>query len=118
MNKIATLNKILATAAVVTAFTIGFAEASAMRIAGPTAPPIGHVQFCKDLPDECRGYDKINQVVKLSPEAWGRLLAINSGINAAVLPATDLEIYGVAEHWAYPRLAATARTMRSRSAAS
>lgn len=105
MKKIATLKTILTVAAVMTAFTISVAEAASMRIAGSTAPPIGHVQFCGDHPDECGRYDRANQVVKLTSSSWTRLQTVNSGVNAAVLPATDMQIYGVVERWDYPRLA-------------
>lgn len=105
MKKIATLKTILTVAAVMTAFTISVAESASMRIAGATAPPIGHVQFCGDHPDECGRYDRANQVVKLTSASWTRLQTVNSGVNAAVLPATDMQIYGVVERWDYPRLA-------------
>jgi predicted transglutaminase-like cysteine proteinase len=33
---------------------------------------------------------------------WAELAHVNRSVNAAITPATDREVYGVDEHWAYP----------------
>lgn len=92
------------------AWAFGVAGASAlpmplnMPLNGPTAPPAGHVQFCADNPDDCRASGKPNRVVRLTPSTHKKLLAINVGVNHAVVPATDMDAFGVLERWSYPAL--------------
>lgn len=105
MKKIATLKSILVFASLFIAGSADFAAAAAMRISGPTSPPIGHVQFCREHPDDCRVDARPDQVVRLTQAAWSQLKAVNLGVNTAVLPATDMQIYGVLEKWDYPKLA-------------
>ncbi|HUG63003.1 MAG TPA: transglutaminase-like cysteine peptidase [Methylomirabilota bacterium] len=76
-----------------------------MSLSGATAPPIGHVEFCERHQGECGAYDKPNQVVRLTPAVWDGLDIMNRAINRAVLPATDMEIFGTLERWDYPALA-------------
>lgn len=94
-----------ATAAFTMMSAIGTAAAGSMPIAGPTSPPIGHVQFCQLNPTDCGSYQTPPQLVRLDESAWQRLRGTNTGINAAIIPATDMQIFGVVERWSYPRLA-------------
>ncbi|MBH0238974.1 transglutaminase-like cysteine peptidase [Methylobrevis albus] len=80
------------------------AQAAGMQIVGNTSPPAGFVQFCRDNPRDCRTYGKVNQIVRLDPKTMARLNATNTSVNRTISPATDEEIYGVVEHWAYPAL--------------
>jgi predicted transglutaminase-like cysteine proteinase len=64
--------------------------------------PIGWVQFCGDHPDECRVQPLEPRDVRLTSPAWKQLVAVNSWVNEHIKPATDLEVYGVIEYWAYP----------------
>lgn len=73
-----------------------------MRISGTTSPPIGHVQFCRQTPEECDGYDRPSRIVRMTDAVWDRLSRLNRAVNTEILPATDLEIHGVAERWSYP----------------
>jgi predicted transglutaminase-like cysteine proteinase len=75
---------------------------SAMRLSGPTAPPIGHVEFCAEHHGECDAHDKPNKIVFLTSQTWARLDAVNRAVNTSILPATDMEIFGTMEKWAYP----------------
>lgn len=75
-----------------------------MRLTGPAAPPIGHVQFCAEYPEECLPQRRPDQVVRLTEAVWTRLDALNRAVNAAVAPATDMEIFGTTERWTYPAL--------------
>jgi predicted transglutaminase-like cysteine proteinase len=93
-----------ATAGLILGTGEALAGAPTMRLSGPTAPPIGHVQFCSNHPSECAGYARPNQVVKLSQATYDRLAGINRAVNDAVLPATDMEIFGTLERWDYPTL--------------
>ncbi len=65
-------------------------------------PPIGYVQFCRRQPADCRVAAIGSQRETLTPERWRELVAINNHVNAAIEPVTDMELYGVAEHWTYP----------------
>jgi len=105
MNKIATLKgTALFALALLAANTVSAAE-KLMSIHGIAAPPVGYVQFCATYPADCRPEAEIDQVVNLTQAVWNQLNQINTAINTAVLPATDMEIYGVLEHWDYPKLA-------------
>jgi len=67
-----------------------------------TRPPIGHVRFCRQRPEECRGGTQAPRLVKLAGQSWRDMDAINRAVNRRIAPVTDLELYGVPEHWTYP----------------
>jgi predicted transglutaminase-like cysteine proteinase len=85
-------------------FSVGSAIAAPanMRITGPTAPPMGHVEFCTNHADDCLRFEKPDQVVRLTSSTWDHLKQMNQAINRAVMPATDMEIFGTIERWEYP----------------
>lgn len=78
--------------------------AAEMQLLGKTSAPIGYVGFCKDNPRDCGQYTRRDLVVKLTKPTLNQLNTVNRTINAAVEPATDMDIYGVVERWAYPAL--------------
>ena len=43
-----------------------------------------------------------NSRVHLTPKKWNELVAVNAEVNRDIMPATDEQIYGVPEYWAYP----------------
>jgi predicted transglutaminase-like cysteine proteinase len=104
--KVSASFRIMLTAAVVAAAgsTASAAGGASMRVAGVTAPPIGHVRFCEANRDDCGTYERTDQVVRLNAAAWRALTDVNKAVNDAVIPATDMEIYGTVEHWDYPAL--------------
>ncbi len=73
-----------------------------MSVGNETSQPIGHYQFCLEHAAECNIRSTNTDPVVLTEAAWGQLLQVNSLVNSAVVPATDLEIYGQEEVWAYP----------------
>jgi predicted transglutaminase-like cysteine proteinase len=73
-----------------------------MRVFGVTQPPYGFVQFCERMPDECRQGPLEDQRFSATADRLSELDAINRGVNREIAPATDLEIYGVAEYWTIP----------------
>ncbi|CAN5305779.1 transglutaminase-like cysteine peptidase [soil metagenome] len=77
-------------------------QAPIMEVTGATSQPIGHYEFCRTHGDECSVRTSRDVRVKLTPGLWNQLVAVNGAVNAAVVPATDEEIYGRAEVWAYP----------------
>ena len=67
-----------------------------------TSIPIGHAEFCQKRPDECRANANVVSAMPLNEGLWQQLLSINAGVNQAITPVTDDELYQVAEFWTYP----------------
>jgi len=105
MIKIATLTRTVLCFSAMLAAQTGWAAEKLMSIHGVAAPPVGYVQFCATYPADCRPIKDIDQVVTLTQAVWNQLNQVNTAVNTAVLPATDMEIYGVLERWDYPKLA-------------
>ncbi|SCM75523.1 putative periplasmic protein [uncultured Pleomorphomonas sp.] len=105
MIKIATLTRTVLCFSAMLAAQTGWAAEKLMSIHGVAAPPVGYVQFCATYPADCRPQKDIDQVVTLTQAVWSQLNQVNTAVNTAVLPATDMEIYGVLERWDYPKLA-------------
>lgn len=68
----------------------------------PTSIPVGHAEFCKSRPAECRANKEIVPAMPLDEARWSQLLQINANINAAVVPVADIDLYQVDEFWTYP----------------
>lgn len=77
-------------------------QSAFMRVFGIVQPPYGFVLFCESQPGECRDGATSDQRVVASPERLSELDAVNRAVNKAIQPATDMEIYGVSEHWTIP----------------
>ena len=71
-------------------------------VGGTTSIPVGHAEFCQHRPDECRANPDPVAAVSLNEGLWQQLLAVNAGINQAIVSVTDQELYQVAEFWTYP----------------
>jgi predicted transglutaminase-like cysteine proteinase len=69
---------------------------------GDSLPPIGYVTFCRDHEAECRPGRRFADRIQLTAAKYREIEHVNSEINTAVTPITDLELYGKAEVWAYP----------------
>jgi predicted transglutaminase-like cysteine proteinase len=67
-----------------------------------TKPPNGWLQFCADNPGECRAPTEASHDVVLTPDLLQQLFQINAFVNDRVKWTSDAELYGKAEHWAYP----------------
>jgi predicted transglutaminase-like cysteine proteinase len=105
MNMIATLKTTLTFFFCVVAAEQAFAGTQRMQIEAQASPPVGYVQFCKAHSADCGPLKRPEQIVKLTDAAWRQLNEINTGVNTTILPATDMQVYGVLERWEYPRLA-------------
>lgn len=79
-----------------------FALPSNMQTAGATNPPVGHYEFCRRMPQECRANPGSTEPAVLTQASWKAILEVNYDVNQAITPLTDKEIYGVEEYWAYP----------------
>lgn len=67
-----------------------------------TRVPMGWTQFCADYHGECDGGDLAARDVVLSQKSWADLKRVNAWVNDKVQPMTDMEHWGVVEHWDYP----------------
>ncbi len=73
-----------------------------MRVYGPTLPPFGFVNFCERHRQECWQGPLEEARIELTPARLEELDHVNRSVNRLIEPATDQEIYGVAEYWAIP----------------
>jgi predicted transglutaminase-like cysteine proteinase len=73
-----------------------------MSTIGKTTQPIGHYEFCRSHASECAVRSSGTHRVHLTPARWNALVAVNADVNLAITPATDEEIFGRPEVWAYP----------------
>ncbi len=64
--------------------------------------PIGHAEFCHFHHSECGPNRLVVEAVQLTESKWRQLIDVNNAINTNVTPATDEELYHVAEFWTYP----------------
>ncbi|HWU17244.1 MAG TPA: transglutaminase-like cysteine peptidase [Devosia sp.] len=68
----------------------------------PTSIPVGHAEFCKTRPAECRANKNVVSAMPLDEARWSQLLQINANVNANVVPVADTDLYQVDEFWTYP----------------
>jgi predicted transglutaminase-like cysteine proteinase len=61
------------------------------------------VRFCEAMPKECASDHGQEARFDASAERLKQLDEINRSVNQAIAPATDMEVYGVAEYWTLPR---------------
>jgi len=83
------------------AFAAGDGFPGLMNTTGRTSQPIGHYEFCKTYPAECRP-QRNAAPLQLTEARWAALVAVNERVNAAIKPVPDVEIWGRAEVWSYP----------------
>ncbi len=83
----------------------GGAEAGAgfMHTGGRTTQPVGHYEFCRQLPNECRQVTPAGAPVELTRKLWATIVTVNNAVNTQVQPRTDMEIWGKEEVWSYPK---------------
>lgn len=101
MRNIVPYFAVLAFMATLFAGTSGALAGSFMPTTGIASQPVGHFDFCKRFPAECRPNAK-RAIVKLTDTAWKRLVAVNEVVNGSIAPRTDEDMYGVPELWSYP----------------
>ena len=69
---------------------------------GDTLPPIGYVTFCREHQADCRPGRRFADRIQLTAAKFREIEEVNTAVNTAVAPITDLELYGKPEVWAYP----------------
>ena len=77
-------------------------SAGSMTVGGYTSQPIGHYEFCRHAPAECRIRSLDRGPQRLTERLWGDMVRINASVNRQVRPMNDHDIYGKDEVWAYP----------------
>lgn len=81
----------------------GFANAAAnMTVTGLTTQPIGHYNFCKKSPQECKRVGRNIAPHSLTKTSWKKIVDINNAVNIKIEPLTDMDIWGEVEVWSYP----------------
>jgi predicted transglutaminase-like cysteine proteinase len=73
-----------------------------MRVFGLAQPPYGFVSFCERSPKECAQGVQEEQRFFASRERMAQLHAVNRSVNQEIEPVTDIDQYGVADHWTIP----------------
>ena len=69
---------------------------------GKALPPVGFVKFCVTNPDDCKTLSNLPERISMSPARWNLLYQVNIYVNGKIAPISDQDLYGEAEHWAYP----------------
>jgi predicted transglutaminase-like cysteine proteinase len=92
-----------ATSVIDTLPAVAGSERLAHVLVSKATPPHGWVEFCARQPGECAGTTRApRDLVLLGREAWMTLGRVNKWVNETIKPLTDLEHWGVVEHWSYP----------------
>ena len=73
-----------------------------MQVLGAARPPVGHVEFCAGMPQECAAMPGRAMRIVLTSVSLAELDRMNRYVNARIAPVTDAELFGVAEKWSYP----------------
>src|SRR5262249_2509358 len=73
-----------------------------VTVMSETRAPIGWVDFWGQDPREGAGGPTQPRDVVLSPRAWRDLQEVNTWVNSAIKPMTDMDHWGVVEKWSYP----------------
>jgi predicted transglutaminase-like cysteine proteinase len=75
---------------------------SFMASGGRTTQPVGHYEFCQQMPVECRQVTSERVPTELTRKLWAKIVDVNNLVNTMVTPRTDQEIWGIEERWSYP----------------
>ncbi len=80
--------------------TKGLASAS---VYAKSLPPVGYVDFCGRGEAECQFHGGKVEMLSLTSENWDQIEQINRFVNTSIRPASDMELYGKADYWTYPK---------------
>lgn len=82
------------------------ADEPSMRTGARTSQPIGHYEFCRNYPAECRAEGARPAPLAFTSANWSTLTRLNAQVNRVFTPRTDYEMWGQEEVWSYPTSAA------------
>lgn len=74
---------------------------SSAREYGDTLPPVGFVEFCARVPQNCQTETRHPRFA-MTDEKWLLVRMVNTFVNGAITPVTDEVLYGTAEYWTLP----------------
>lgn len=77
---------------------------SASDLVAQAAPPIGYIEFCDRVPDQCVVKGS-SEPIAMNEGRWQEVEKINTFVNQNIIPATDQEFYQQEEYWALPEIA-------------
>ena len=78
---------------------------ASMTVGSITSQPIGHYEFCRRDPQECRSHKGFSTPEPLTDERWHAISEINDAVNGGITPLTDMEMHGIVELWSFPDVA-------------
>jgi predicted transglutaminase-like cysteine proteinase len=73
-----------------------------MQTGGRTTQPVGHYEFCRREPVECRQATPKRAPIQLTRKLWAAMVDVNNKVNTMLAPETDMQIWGKEEVWSYP----------------
>ncbi|OLP59080.1 transglutaminase [Xaviernesmea oryzae] len=76
-----------------------------MQTGSVTSQPIGHYEFCQTHQSECSITSPSSPPPRVTEYGWKVIRDINTTVNHAITPMTDMELYGREEFWTYPETA-------------
>jgi len=83
-------------------FTVSAHASSPMETGKRTTQPIGHYEFCKSNPVECSIRTRNPMPEPMTGALWRKIVSVNTSVNNAVKPVSDIDLYGVEEFWTLP----------------
>ena len=83
-------------------FTVSAHASSPMETGKRTTQPIGHYEFCKSNPGECSIRTRNPMPETMTDALWRKIVSVNTSVNNAVKPVSDIDLYGVEEFWTLP----------------
>ena len=78
------------------------ADAAYASVGGDTSIPYGWIDFCQRYKGECAGPALPATDVNLTDAALREIQQVNSFVNHAVEPVSDMDHWGVVDRWDYP----------------
>ncbi len=73
-----------------------------LKTGGVAKTPAGHYNYCKRGGRHCGG-QKTYAPAKMTSKMWSKLQRVNTQVNRAIAPATDMQTRGVSEYWEIPK---------------
>jgi predicted transglutaminase-like cysteine proteinase len=64
--------------------------------------PFGWADFCHRYTGECNANPDLVPPLRLNETAWTDLQSVNQAVNAAIVPLSDLDHWGIIDQWDYP----------------
>jgi predicted transglutaminase-like cysteine proteinase len=64
--------------------------------------PYGWLDFCHRYRAECEGPELTAADVNLTPKRMKEIERVNQWVNSNITPMSDMEHWGVVDHWDYP----------------